>query len=148
MGLRRHPRKSKHLIIAKYILTSGDTVDFTAGEGRKVQLFRAARVSIERHTKVKETAPFDPEWEPYLSAFGVKMAAPECTTPRCVVESTDGFCRSASEDHVTGVAHHQCVAPRWGTRSETNPCCSSHLHQQVPSQKMTKEAASGKGGEG
>ena len=42
----------------------------------EVLLFRAARMSIERHTKVKGAAnPFDPEWETYFERRrGVKMA--------------------------------------------------------------------------
>ncbi|NIO69563.1 MAG: group II intron reverse transcriptase/maturase [Anaerolineae bacterium] len=67
---RRHRKKSGRWIRAKYFgrnwLFFG-TVWGKDGTHRRVTLFRAAKVPIERHVKVRATAnPYDPKWESYF----------------------------------------------------------------------------------
>lgn len=156
-AIRRHPRKSKHWIIAKYIRTSGGQRWIFHGEveRRKVQLFRAARVSIERHTKVKGAAnPFDPEWEPYFERrLGVKMVSTLKGRRQLLRlwKAQDGLCPVCNQKitELTGWHNHHIV---WrslgGPEDETNrvllhPTC----HQQVHSQKMTVRKPRPKAGE-
>lgn len=146
-AIRRHPRKSKHWIIAKYIRTSGGQRWTFHGEveGRRVQLFRAARVSLERHTKVKGAAnPFDPEWEPYFERrLGVKMASTLKGRRQLLRlwKVQEGICPVCNQKitALTGWHNHHIV---WrslgGPDNETNrvllhPTC----HQQVHSRKVT-----------
>jgi len=76
---RRHRNKSAHWVKAKYF---GHDWVFTGqvkgkdGSKRKVSLFRAVKVPIKRHVKVKAVAnPYDPEWEHYFERrLQVKMA--------------------------------------------------------------------------
>lgn len=146
-AIRRHPRKSKHWIIAKYIRTSGGQRWTFHGEvdGHRVQLFRTARVSIERHTKVKGAAnPFDPEWEPYFERrLGVKMASTLKGRRQLLRlwKAQEGICPVCNQKitALTGWHNHHIV---WrslgGPDNETNrvllhPTC----HQQVHSRKVT-----------
>jgi RNA-directed DNA polymerase len=145
--IRRHPRKSKHWIIAKYICTSGGQRWTFHGEveGRRVQLFRAARVTIERHTKVKGAAnPFDPEWEPYFERrLGVKMASTLKGRRQLLRlwKAQEGICPVCKEKITTLTGwhnHHIVWRSLGGPDNETNrvllhPTC----HQQVHSRKVT-----------
>jgi RNA-directed DNA polymerase len=75
---RRHRDKGARWIKAKYF---GLDWVFTGqaknedGSKRKVSLFRAAKIPIKRHVKVKAAAnPYDPEWEHYFEKrLQVKM---------------------------------------------------------------------------
>ena len=76
--VRRHPDKGKRWIAQKYFTTvAGELggnhwvfygkVKRTEGEPRRVALFRASRVRIRRHIKVKsEVNPYAPSWAEYL----------------------------------------------------------------------------------
>ncbi len=63
---RRHPKKSKRWIKAKYFKQVGDrNWVFKAKTGET--LYKAADTRIIRHTKIRgEYNPFDPKWEVYL----------------------------------------------------------------------------------
>jgi RNA-directed DNA polymerase len=76
---RRHGRKSAHWIRHKYF--GRDWVFHEVGSDkdgnrREVCIFRAAKVPIKRHIKVRATAnPYDPTWEQYFEQrLQVKMA--------------------------------------------------------------------------
>jgi len=75
---RRHPRKSQRWSRKNYFKTVGGNtwVFFGEVEQKERQLFKAASVPIERHTKVQAAAnPFDPAWEAYFERrLDVKMA--------------------------------------------------------------------------
>lgn len=72
---RRHPNKNVAWIKAKYFHRIGN-YDWTFAQGynaqmRGIKLFRAASVSIKRHTKIRSNAnPFDPEWFAYFAQRG------------------------------------------------------------------------------
>ena len=67
---RRHRRKRGHWVRARYFDPNWEfwgTVPDEEGTQRRVTLFRAAKVPIERHVKVRATAnPYDPQWETYF----------------------------------------------------------------------------------
>ena len=67
---RRHRRKGGHWIRARYFDQNWEffgTVPDKDGTHRRVTLFRAAKVPIERHVKVRAAAnPYDPKWESYF----------------------------------------------------------------------------------
>jgi RNA-directed DNA polymerase len=77
---RRHRRKGARWVRAKYF--GRYWVFFGWGRGRngtrrKAHLFRAAKVPIVRHVKIRAAAnPYDPEWEHYFEKrLDAKMAA-------------------------------------------------------------------------
>ena len=81
---RRHPKKSAAWVQEKYFRTIGGQRSVFCGErpGTKgttqvVRLVSAARVPIQRHTKIKGTAnPYDTCWELYFEErLGVKMSS-------------------------------------------------------------------------
>jgi RNA-directed DNA polymerase len=71
---RRHPSRAKEWIRQKYFGASqkrkwsfNGTVTNKAGQSQRVWLASAAKISIQRHTKVKGKAnPYDPQWETYF----------------------------------------------------------------------------------
>jgi RNA-directed DNA polymerase len=73
-ALRRHAKKSRHWIKAKYFARVGgqnwvfhDQVTGRRGEERTVRLYHTSSTSIQRHTKIKGAAnPYDPQWETYF----------------------------------------------------------------------------------
>ena len=76
---RRHRNKSARWVKVKYFgydwVFRGQLKD-EDGSKRKVYLFRAGKVPVKRHVKVKAAAnPYDPEWEHYFERrLQVKMA--------------------------------------------------------------------------
>jgi len=74
---RRHPGKGCRWVKNHYYRTIGSKHWVFHGEidDKDLILFRANRVPISRHVKVKGAAnPFDPAWEPYFERrLGVKM---------------------------------------------------------------------------
>jgi len=80
---RRHPNKPRHWVKDKYFHVIGQRHWVFCGQRRdatgrlyRLELFAAASVSINRHTKIKGAAnPFDPAWELYFEhRLGVTMA--------------------------------------------------------------------------
>ncbi|TAK27709.1 MAG: group II intron reverse transcriptase/maturase [Chloroflexota bacterium] len=73
---RRHPRRGKRWVRAKYFHTVGSNhwvfsgeVTGAGGAPRTVRLFSASSVAIRRHTKVRgEAHPYDPAWQAYFDA--------------------------------------------------------------------------------
>ncbi|MGG5964660.1 group II intron reverse transcriptase/maturase [Salmonella enterica] len=73
---RRHPKKGKHWIKAKYFKSSGTRKWIFAAEAhgrlsdgspRWLKLRDAGKTSIRRHIKIRANAnPFDPAWESYF----------------------------------------------------------------------------------
>ena len=143
-ALRRHPRKSKHWIIGKYIRVVGGQQWCFHGDvdGRSVLLFRASRVSIERHTKVKAAAnPFDPEWEIYFERrLGVKMDSSLKGRRQLLRlwKAQDGICPVCDQKitELTGWHNHHIVWRSMGgldveaNRVLLHPTCHQHVHSQ------------------
>ena len=76
---RRHRNKSARWIKVKYFGHSwvfNGQMKAKDGSNRKVYLFRATKVPIKRHVKVRAVAnPYDPEWEYYFERrLWMKMA--------------------------------------------------------------------------
>ncbi|MCK5355482.1 MAG: group II intron reverse transcriptase/maturase, partial [Methyloprofundus sp.] len=67
---RRHPRKSRKWIRAKYFKTVGNNHWVFTGvddKGNLKHLFKAGLVPVTRHIKIKaEANPYDPEWDDYF----------------------------------------------------------------------------------
>jgi RNA-directed DNA polymerase len=67
---RRHPKKSKTWIKARYFISKGGhTWEFTGKEatGQAIHLIKAAATPIQRHVKVQGKAnPYDPAYEVYF----------------------------------------------------------------------------------
>jgi RNA-directed DNA polymerase len=65
---RRHPNKTKSWVYCNYYKTTGTTQLAARGEdGQIVQLLKASKVKIRRHTKIKQEAnPYDADWECYF----------------------------------------------------------------------------------
>lgn len=67
---RRHPNKSAHWVRQKYFVTQGNNHWVFAGvneDGKRLHLFKASRIPIERHRKIHQHAnPYDPDWDHYF----------------------------------------------------------------------------------
>ena len=79
---RRHPKKSRWWIAERYFhpvgmrrWTFSGEVGEPNGARKKVWLFRASRIPIIRHVKIRgEANPYDPAWEIYFEErLGVMM---------------------------------------------------------------------------
>jgi RNA-directed DNA polymerase len=92
-AMRRHPAKGAGWVKNRYFYTDGQRSWDFATKGSlgsttdRVQLFRAATISIARHVKIRALAnPFDPEWIPYFThRQTAKRSAgdPSATSPWC-----------------------------------------------------------------
>jgi RNA-directed DNA polymerase len=92
-AMRRHPAKGAGWVKNRYFHTDGQRSWDFATKGSlgsttdRVQLFRAATISIARHVKIRAPAnPFDPEWIPYFThRRTAKRSAgdPSATSPWC-----------------------------------------------------------------
>jgi RNA-directed DNA polymerase len=77
---RRHRNKSAHWIRAKYFTQNwaftGRMCDKNGGR-RRIRLFKASKLPIVRHVKVRAAAnPYDPQWERYFEKrLDTKMSA-------------------------------------------------------------------------
>jgi RNA-directed DNA polymerase len=148
-AIRRHPRKSKRWIINKYNRRIGGRHWNFHGEadGRDVLLFRAARISIQRHIKVKgEANPFDPVWEIYFERrLGVKMASTLHGRRRLLRlwKAQDGICPACNQQitELTGWHNHHIVLRSLGGPDTDANCVLLHpnCHHQVHSRKLTVE---------
>jgi RNA-directed DNA polymerase len=141
---RRHPKKNGRWIKQKYFRTIGGNtwVFFGEQEGRKSHLFRASRVSIERHTKVKgEANPFDPAWECYFEQrLGVKVERTLAGKRQLLRlwKEQDGICPVCGEKitELTGWhTHHITWRCLGGTDTAENrvllhPTCHQQVHSQ------------------
>lgn len=68
---RRHPKKSRKWIAAKYFRSVGSRNWIFFGEGqdgKPYHLFCTAKTAIRRHIKIRSDAnPYDPAWDDYLA---------------------------------------------------------------------------------
>jgi len=78
---RRHPEKGRRWLTRKYWLSGPKNWTFSTEERtpegkRRVELIRAAHITIRRHAKVRSEAnPFDPEYDEY---FRKRKAGNQC----------------------------------------------------------------------
>ena len=141
---RRHPNKSAHWVRKAYFRTlrSDNWVFHGDADGVDRRLIRAARVPIERHTKVKGAAnPFDPQWEEYfehrLDVKMVKTLRGRRQLLRLWKEQS-GLCPVCSQKitELTGWHnHHLEWRVKGGTDKDENrvllhPTCHSRVHHQ------------------
>jgi RNA-directed DNA polymerase len=149
---RRHPKKSKRWIKAKYFHTVAGRrwvfegeITGKKGRPRKVQIVHAGSVPIQRHTKIKGAAnPYDPQWEIYFEErLGVKMAE-QLKGRRTLLylwKEQDGLCPICNQKitRLTGWHNHHIV---WRTNGggdgiENRVLLHPNCHAQVHSQKLS-----------
>jgi RNA-directed DNA polymerase len=144
---RRHTRKGKRWVQAKYFPTygsrrwvfSGETID-RRGRARRHTLVRSTDVSIQRHVKIQHGAnPYDPAWEAY---FERRLAARmEATLAghqrlRSLWKRQAGRCprcRQAITRSSGWHSHHVIWKSRGGTDTAANqqllhPTCHMQVH--------------------
>ena len=141
---RRHPKKPRRWIKAKYFATIGGNhwVFHGAHNGKDLTLFRASRVSIKRHVKVRAAAnPFDPAWELYFEQrLGVKMVD-NLKGRRQLLrlwKEQDGICTVCNQKitELTGWHNHHMIWRCHGgpetaeNRVLLHPTCHSKVHSQ------------------
>ena len=159
---RRHRTKNGTWIRKKYFQQDGHRHwVFTGilpdqnGQGRPIQLMKAAQVKIIRYVKIRSAVnPYDPEWELYLEArLGWQLA--QTRTGRSRIEylwkEQEGRCRVcgqplriAEEDcHM----HHRIWRSRGGPDTTDNlELLHANCHRQIHAQERpTKAAASREG---
>jgi RNA-directed DNA polymerase len=148
-AVRRHPKKSRRWIAAKYFGTTGSRHwhffgEATDDEGQPVsnRLFHAASTPIKRHTKIKgQVNPYDPEWEIYLEErLGVKMASNlhGKRTLRYLWLEQNGLCPICNQKitQLTGWHNHHIVWRVMGgsdgveNRVLLHPQCHAQVHAQ------------------
>lgn len=143
-GTRRHPNKSAHWVRKVYFRTlrNDNWVFHGDADGVDRRLIRAARVPIERHTKVKGAAnPFDPQWEAYFEhRLDVKMVKTLRGRRQLLRlwKEQNGICPVCSQKitELTGWHnHHLEWRVKGGTDKDENrvllhPTCHSKVHHQ------------------
>jgi RNA-directed DNA polymerase len=158
---RRHRNKSARWIRAKHFGRYWVFFGLVRGKDgtcRKVYLFRAAKVLIERHVKVRVAAnPYDPKWEPYFERrLGVKMAA-DLKGRQSLLRlwrSQNGVCSVCQEKITSRIGwenHHIIARVNGGSDTMENrvllhPTCHSQVHSLgliVPKPRPTRGVSSG-----
>jgi RNA-directed DNA polymerase len=140
---RRHRNKSARWIKTKYFghwwVFSGE-VKGKDGTKRKVYLFKAVKVPIKRHVKIRAAAnPYDPKWEHYFERrLGTKMATDLMVHPSLfrLWRSQDGICPVCQEEitHESGWEIHHIIArvnggpDTWNNRLLLHPTCHRQVH--------------------
>jgi RNA-directed DNA polymerase len=149
---RRHPQKSPGWIRRKYFRSMehrhwvfhGDVVD-AKGERKDYYLFKAAKMPIQRYTKLKADAnPYDPRWEEYFEhRLGVKMEA-NLRGRRQLLhlwKAQEGLCVVCRQKitTLTGWHNHHIVWRAHGgsDRAENRVLLHPNCHRQVHSQGLT-----------
>jgi RNA-directed DNA polymerase len=144
---RRHPTKPRRWVRKKYFRTQGDSswVFYGEKDGQRKHLFRAVRVPIERHRKVKgEANPFDPAWEVYFEQRLAVKIERTLTGKRQLLrlwKEQDGNCPICGEriSELTGWHNHhitwRCLGGTDG--AENRVLLHPNCHQQVHSQGVT-----------
>jgi len=146
---RRHPKKPGRWVKDKYFHSIGQRnwvfsgeVEEQDGTTRKVQLFYAHTVPIERHTKIKGDAnPYDPAWEMYFEErLGVKMVHNLKGKRQLIYlwKEQNGLCPICHQriTKLTGWNNHHIVrrvdggADRRGNRVLLHPNCHRQVHSQ------------------
>jgi RNA-directed DNA polymerase len=146
---RRHSNKNRWWIADKYFRTIGGDRWVFHGEldGRDYHLYRAKRVRIERHIKVKgEANPFDPKWEPYFEQrLNVKVEATLRGRRRILRlwKEQDGLCPICGQKitELTGWHNHHIVWRVMGgsDSDENRVLLHPNCHRQLHSQGLTVE---------
>ena len=143
-GTRRHPNKSAHWVRKVYFRTlrNDNWVFHGDADGVDRRLIRAARVPIERHSKVKGAAnSFDPQWEEYFEhRLDVKMVKTLRGRRQLLRlwKERNGICPVCSQKitELTGWHnHHLEWRVKGGTDKDENrvllhPTCHSKVHHQ------------------
>lgn len=149
---RRHPKKSEKWVKEKYFHSVGErnwvfsgAIEGEDGTVRKVQLFYAHTVPIERHTKMKgEANPYDPVWEMYFEErLGVKMAQNLKGKRQLIFlwKEQNGLCPVCRQKitKLTGWNNHHLVRRVDGgtDRQENRVLLHPNCHRQVHSQGIS-----------
>jgi RNA-directed DNA polymerase len=141
---RRHPNKGRRWVKERYYRTIGSRHWVFHGEidGKDLILFRASRVPISRHIKVKGAAnPFDPTWEPYFERrLGVKMERTLQGRRKLLYlwKEQQGICpvcKQSITELSTWHVHHIVWRTRGGADTAENrvlvhPNCHRQIHSQ------------------
>ena len=114
-------------------------------DGQDLILFRATRIPIQRHTKVKgEANPFDPAWETYFEhRLGIKMGSTLYGRRRLLRlwKAQDGICPVCNQKitELTGWHSHHIILRSMGGADIGENCVLLHpnCHHQVHSRKLT-----------
>jgi RNA-directed DNA polymerase len=158
---RRHRRKSARWIRNKYFgrdwVFHGALSD-KAGNRRRVDIFRAAKVPIKRHVKVRAAAnPYDPKWEHYFEKRLQTKTADRLQSKRRLLylwQTQDGRCPVCQEmltEEMDWDQHH--IEPRVKGGPDTvdnlillHPTCHRQIHSlglTVLSSRPTMGVSSG-----
>jgi len=149
---RRHPKKPEKWVKEKYFHPVGErnwvfsgAVEGEDGTVRKVQLFYAHTVPIERHTKIKgEANPYDPAWEMYFEErLGVKMVHNLKGKRQLIYlwKEQNGLCPVCHQKitKLTGWNNHHLVRRGDGgtDRQENRVLLHPNCHRQVHNQGIS-----------
>jgi RNA-directed DNA polymerase len=141
---RRHPNKGRRWVKERYYRTIGSRHWVFHGEidGKDLILFRASRVPISRHIKVKGAAnPFDATWEPYFERrLSVKMERTLQGRRKLLYlwKEQQGICPVCKQNITelsTWHVHHIVWRTRGGADTAENrvlvhPNCHRQIHSQ------------------
>ena len=148
-AVRRHPKKGKRWVRRKYFKSMGDRNWVFSGSynGKERWLFKASKMPIRRHVKVRATAnPYDPAWEVYFEKrLGVKMAE-ELRGRRQLIRlwrEQEGLCPVCHQKitQLTGWHNHHIIwRSKGGTdQVENRVLLHPNCHHQVHSQGLYVE---------
>jgi RNA-directed DNA polymerase len=151
-AIRRHRHKRRTWVKNKYFHSDGSrrwvftgVVGSPSGYPRKVSLFSAALMPIQRHQKIRaEANPYDPAWEAYLeSRLNVKMES-SLAGRRLLLylwREQRGLCLHCQQPitELTGWHNHHLIWRSQGgsDRAENRVLLHPTCHQQLHSRHMT-----------
>ena len=141
---RRHPKKARRWVKAKYFRTIGGRTWVFHGDhdGKPRCLFKLTSVRMTRHVKVKgEANPYDPEWEVYFEhRLGVKMTRTLRGRRQLLSlwkeqEGTCPVCNQKMSEMTEWHNHHIIWRSKGGTDTAANrvllhPTCHRKVHSQ------------------
>ncbi len=141
---RRHPKKARRWVKAKYFRTIGGRTWVFHGDhdGKLRCLFKLTSVRMTRHVKVKgEANPYDPEWEVYFEhRLGVKMTRTLRGRRQLLSlwkeqEGTCPVCNQKVSEMTEWHNHHIIWRSKGGTDTAANrvllhPTCHRKVHSQ------------------
>ena len=151
---RRHPKKNRQWIKAKYFATKGDNhwvfygqVKDKEGKPKTLHLFNAGSVPIKRHVKVRgEANPYASEWETYFERrLDVQMEAKLQGYKRLLSLWGEqcGICPVCDEKitKITGWhSHHIVYRVHGGTDGNGNRVLlHPNCHRQVHAKRLSVE---------
>ena len=152
---RRHPNKGLRWVKARYFHSIGDRNWVFSGEVRApkgkrqaVHLFRAHRLPITRHTKIKgEANPYNPQWELYCEKRLARKMTDSLEGRKTLLNlwrRQDGRCPhcGAAITPLTGWhSHHKVWRSHGGSDTADNrvllhPTCHRQIHHALDSTGM------------